>query len=50
MQSLRQQNQKLKTKMTQLTMALDKAIGTRNSNVQVSSPDRRLTRKPPFSG
>lgn len=50
MQSLRQQNLKLKTKMTQLTMALDKAIGTRNANVHVSSPDRRLIRKPPFSG
>jgi hypothetical protein len=35
--------------MTQLTMALDKAIGTRNSGVPVSSPDRRLIGRPPFS-
>ena len=35
--------------MTQLTMALDKAVGTRNGNVPVRSPDRRLIGRPPFS-
>lgn len=41
MQNLRQQNMQLKNKMSQLTMALDKAIVTRNDKHLTSSPDKR---------
>lgn len=38
--------------MTQLTLALDKAVGTRNNNLQLNTPERQMNqiKKPPLSG